>query len=57
MLVWLRRRFRNWWAPGIALTVFTAIFLVSALVIGPLISRSDSPLIEQDIPDHDAHHE
>jgi len=57
MLLRLRRRFRSWWAPGIALAVFTAMFLVSSLVIGPLISGSDSPLIEQGIPDHDAHHE
>ncbi|MCB2411334.1 hypothetical protein LGT39_00555 [Demequina sp. TTPB684] len=57
MLLRLRRRFRSWWAPGIALAVFTAMFLVSSLVIGPLISGSDRPLIEQGVADHDSHHE
>ncbi len=57
MLLRLRRRFRSWWAPGIALAVFTAMFLVSSLVIGPLISGSDRPLIEQGVEDHVSHHE
>lgn len=57
MLLRLRRRFRSWWAPGIALAVFTAMFLVSSLVIGPLISGSDRPLIEQGVSDHVSHHE
>lgn len=57
MLLRLRRRFRSWWAPGIALAVFTAMFLVSSLVIGPLISGSDRPLIEQGVADHVSHHE
>lgn len=57
MLLRLRRRFRSWWAPGIALAVFTAMFLVSSLVIGPLISGSDPALMEQGVADHDAHHE
>ena len=43
MLIKLRRRFSNWWAPGIALGVFTAMFLVSSFVIGPLISAPDNP--------------
>ena len=38
MLVELHRRFSSWWAPAIALAAFTAMFLVSSLVIGPLIS-------------------
>lgn len=57
MLLRLRGRFRSWWAPGIALAVFTAMFLVSSLVIGPLISSSDRPLIEQGVSDHVSHHE
>jgi len=57
MLLRLHRRFRSWWAPGIALAVFTAMFLVSSLVIGPLISGSDRPLIEQGVSDHVSHHE
>ena len=43
MLIKLRRRFGNWWAPGIALGVFTAMFLVSSFVIGPLISAPNNP--------------
>jgi hypothetical protein len=38
MLVRLRRRFGNWWAPGIALAVFAVMFTVSTVVIGPAIS-------------------
>ncbi len=56
MLLRLRRRFRSWWAPGIALAAFTAMFLVSSLVIGPLISGSGRPPAEQGISDHDSHH-
>jgi len=43
MLVKLRRRFSNWWAPAIALGVFTAMFLVSSFVVGPLFSAPDAP--------------
>jgi hypothetical protein len=43
MLIKLRRRFANWWAPGIALVVFAAMFLVSSFVLGPLISAPDKP--------------
>ena len=42
MLLKLRRRFASWWAPAIALTVFTAMFLISSFVVGPLISRPDA---------------
>ncbi|WP_205802056.1 hypothetical protein [Micromonospora thermarum] len=38
MLWRLRRRFNSWWAPGIALAVFAAMFSLSAFVVGPLIS-------------------
>jgi hypothetical protein len=44
MLIKLRRRFSNWWAPGIALGVFTAMFLISSFVIGPLISAPNNPV-------------
>jgi hypothetical protein len=40
MVVRLRRRFRSWRAPGIAVTLFAAMFLVSALVIGPAVRGS-----------------
>ncbi|MEP7017974.1 MAG: hypothetical protein ABI899_08145 [Actinomycetota bacterium] len=43
MLIKLRRRFSNWWAPAIALTVFAAMFLISSFVIGPRISAPDKP--------------
>ncbi len=57
MLIKLRRRFSNWWAPGIALGVFTAMFLISSFVVGPLISGPDEPArpgVSQ--VEHDAHH-
>jgi hypothetical protein len=38
MLLRLRRRFGNWWAPGIALAVFAVMFTLSTIVIGPAIS-------------------
>ncbi|GIE36833.1 hypothetical protein Ait01nite_098780 [Actinoplanes italicus] len=37
MLLRLRRRFGTWWAPGIALLLFAAMFAVSTLVIGPAL--------------------
>jgi hypothetical protein len=57
MLIKLRRRFSNWWAPGIALGVFIAMFLISSFVVGPLISAPDGPAtpgVSQ--VDHGAHH-
>ncbi len=38
MLRRLYRRFRTWWAPAIAVAVFTALFSLSAFVIGPAVS-------------------
>ncbi|WP_024288343.1 hypothetical protein [Cellulomonas sp. KRMCY2] len=58
MLLKLRRRFGNWWAPGIALAAFTAMFLVSSLVVGPLISGTDVVPASDTTPVHDdSHHE
>ncbi len=37
------RRFGTWIAPAIAVAVFTAMFAVSALVIGPALSGNDEP--------------
>jgi hypothetical protein len=57
MLMKLRRRFSNWWAPGSALGVFIAMFLISSFVVGPLISAPDKPAkpgVSQ--VDHGAHH-
>lgn len=36
------RRFSTWLAPAIALVVFILMFAVSAFVIGPAISGTDS---------------
>ena len=58
MLLRLRRRFGSWRAPGIALVVFTAMFLVSSLVVGPLISGSGDATPGQESVVHDeSHHE
>ena len=58
MLLRLRRRFGSWRAPGIALVVFTAMFLVSSLVVGPLISGSSDATPRQESVVHDeSHHE
>ena len=43
MLRRLWRRFHSWRALAAAVTVFTALFLVSALVIGPAISGESAP--------------
>lgn len=43
LLLRLRKRFGTWWAPVIGLTVFAAMFAVSAFVIGPLINDTNSP--------------
>ena len=58
MLVKLRPRFSNWWAPAIALGVFTAMFLISSFVVGPLISVPDAPATPA-VTDvgHTAHHD
>jgi hypothetical protein len=62
LLLRLRRRFDSWWAPAIGLAVFTAMFLVSALVIGPAITGgpgANPPGGGQPAPtaSHDAHHD
>lgn len=43
MLRRLHRRFGSWRAPVIAIVVFTAVFSLSAFVIGPAISSGDEP--------------
>ncbi len=42
MLVRLRRRFRTWAAPAVAVGFFVVAFLVSSVVLGPLISGSET---------------
>lgn len=41
-LIKLYRRFGTWLAPAVALVVFILMFAVSAFVIGPAISGTDS---------------
>ena len=43
MLRRIHRKFGSWRAPAIAIAVFTAMFLVSALVVGPAISADGAP--------------
>lgn len=38
MLLRLRRRFGTWMAPAVAGAIFLAVYLVSALVIGPAVT-------------------
>lgn len=59
----LRKRFGRRRAPIIGVGVFTAMFLVSALVVGPAINRTGAgpdiqPPAQQAVveEDHDAHH-
>ncbi|HET7278964.1 MAG TPA: hypothetical protein VFJ22_12865 [Dermatophilaceae bacterium] len=40
LLLRLRRRFRAWMAPAVAVAVFAGMFTLSALVIGPAVSGS-----------------
>jgi hypothetical protein len=51
MLLKLRRRFANWWAPGIAVAVFAAMFAVSAFLVGPALrSGGDHPTDPGPVP-------
>jgi hypothetical protein len=60
LLLRLRRRFDSWWAPALGLAVFTGMFLVSALIVGPAITggQANAPNDGQPVPtvSHDAHH-
>lgn len=60
MLRRLQRRFGSWTAPAIAVAIFTAVFALSAFVIGPAISGIDDsneapPAPSQKAPDPDPH--
>lgn len=62
MLRRLKRRFRSWWAPAIALAVFAVMFSVSAFVVGPRISGVDAgsdtgPAAPTQTVDHSGHHQ
>lgn len=62
MLIKLKRRFTSWWAPTIALVVFTGMFALSSLVIGPRISDDSGtesptqPSVTETV-DHEGHHD
>lgn len=43
MLRRLHRHFSSWWAPAVALAVFTGLFSVSAFVVGPAIAGDGDP--------------
>lgn len=57
MLVRLYRRFGSWVAPAVGLLVFTAMFSLSAFVIGPAISGAGGDVIPSPSPtkDHTEH--
>lgn len=44
MLRRLHRRFSSWWAPVVAVAVFTGLFSISAFVVGPAISEARDPV-------------
>lgn len=52
----LRRRFRAWKAPMIALAVFAAAFSLSSFVIGPAIAGDDAPAQAGTKDGHAEHH-
>lgn len=62
MLRRLYRRFRTWWAPAIAVAVFTVLFSLSAFVIGPAVSgagdsnKGPSLPTQAPPPGHEGHH-
>ena len=61
LLIRIRKRFGTWKAPAMGIAVFTAMFLLSALVVGPAISRSSTQPTPQrsagpSSSDHASHH-
>ena len=63
MLRRLRRRFGTWWAPGLAVVVFAAMFAVSTFLLGPALRTAvDHPSEPGPIPsapagdEHTRHH-
>ena len=57
-LLHLRRRFGTWHAPAIALTVFAAMFSLSAFLIGPAINGNGQggTAPTQQVQSHSSHH-
>ena len=58
LLVKLYRRFGSWRAPVIGIAVFTAMFALSAFVIGPAVSGSTDGDVApaQEVAELDEHH-
>lgn len=56
MLVRLYRRFGTWIAPALGLTVFAAMFSLSAFVIGPAISGTSEGVNPGPVPTEDHNH-
>jgi len=60
MLLRLRRRFGSWLAPAVASAIFTGVYLLSALVVGPAISAGPAaevgPAASPSPSGHDEHH-
>lgn len=56
LLLRLYRRFGTWWAPVLGLIVFTAMFLVSAFVVGPQISGTNDQVPAPQNVNQDSHH-
>lgn len=59
MLLRLHRRFGTWAAPALGLAGFTAMFALSAFVIGPAINSDDgsaTPGPQPTVVDHSGHH-
>ena len=52
MLLRLRRRFRSWLAPGIALTLFIVMFTVSTVWIGPAIRGEEAASSSAPVDEH-----
>ena len=53
----LRRRFKTWQAPAIAVAIFAAMFVLSSFVVGPAIAgREDATTPVSDQRGHDQHH-
>jgi hypothetical protein len=61
LLLRLRRRFASWWAPAVALGVFAAMFVISAVVLGPALRSPAEPPADHPSPpgpsaEHTRHH-
>ncbi|GAB95812.1 hypothetical protein BJY21_001197 [Kineosphaera limosa] len=55
----LHRRFRTRWAPILGVLAFTAMFALSAFVVGPALTSGDSPTPAPSVtlpPEHGSHH-